>query len=488
MQQFGSHLGLDENQFQAYRAALTNEFTIIQGPPGTGKTFLGLKVTEVLLNNCDLWTSPGNENPITVVCYTNHALDQFLEGILKYYEKREIFPDIIRIGGRCKSEALQKFVLREVRHRKRSNLGNLYHSAERSQKEAIDYLENERANGMSEIMGLQNVQGIIDFQYLCTWNKLQFEYPKTLWDHFQNFAWLGISDKDLNVFRFREDAVVTSWFEVRNFPKAGPKRKNHGDGKLVGLTTAGTANGKLMDGENSEEEDYDVDELQEMRILDDIFLEVETSGRVYGRHLIYLPSGSVTECERSLERTQEQLAALKDITGGKNMNDIDKFRRIQQDKANVLRNRVALLREIFRLYKEQLLDLPDVSDLLINIRTNQFFAYERLSMSLRWALYFKMIEIARQSVAEHVANIEHKRAVAQKELREMIQHGDGKLLKGCKVVGLTTTGAAKYNNLLRMMESKIVIVEEAAEVFESQIVTCITEKCEHLILIGKSKW
>lgn len=35
-------LGLDVNQFDAFRAALTKQFVIIQGPPGTGKTFVGM--------------------------------------------------------------------------------------------------------------------------------------------------------------------------------------------------------------------------------------------------------------------------------------------------------------------------------------------------------------------------------------------------------------------------------------------------------------
>lgn len=34
------------------------------------------------------------------------------------------------------------------------------------------------------------------------------------------------------------------------------------------------------------------------------------------------------------------------------------------------------------------------------------------------------------------------------------------------------------------LESKIVIVEEAAAIFESHIITALSSKCEHLILIG----
>lgn len=47
---------------------------MIQGPPGTGKTFVALRIVEMLLLN------RVSNRPILVVCYTNHALDQFLEG------------------------------------------------------------------------------------------------------------------------------------------------------------------------------------------------------------------------------------------------------------------------------------------------------------------------------------------------------------------------------------------------------------------------
>jgi len=36
-----NQLNLDPTQFEAFQAAVTNEFAIIQGPPGTGKTYLG---------------------------------------------------------------------------------------------------------------------------------------------------------------------------------------------------------------------------------------------------------------------------------------------------------------------------------------------------------------------------------------------------------------------------------------------------------------
>lgn len=99
-------LSLDESQFDAYKHALTEEFALIQGPPGTGKTYIALEIVRTLLACKRLWLDYG---PIVVVCYTNHALDQFLEGIQNHTKS------IVRIGDRSKSEKLTPFTLKEKR-------------------------------------------------------------------------------------------------------------------------------------------------------------------------------------------------------------------------------------------------------------------------------------------------------------------------------------------------------------------------------------
>lgn len=71
---------------------------------GTGKTYIGLRIVEVLLTNTSQW-------PILIVCYTNHALDQFLEGILKFCGSIEL----VRIGGRSQSPALEKHNLSSIK-------------------------------------------------------------------------------------------------------------------------------------------------------------------------------------------------------------------------------------------------------------------------------------------------------------------------------------------------------------------------------------
>lgn len=49
---------------------------------------------------------------------------------------------------------------------------------------------------------------------------------------------------------------------------------------------------------------------------------------------------------------------------------------------------------------------------------------------------------------------------------------------------MTTTSAARLQRSLQALKCRIVVVEEAAEVLESHIVSSLTSHCDHLILIG----
>ena len=62
------------------------------------------QVTELPLSG------PVPSGPILVVCYTNHALDQFLEGIARFHST-----GLVRVGGRGKNENLKKYNLRELK-------------------------------------------------------------------------------------------------------------------------------------------------------------------------------------------------------------------------------------------------------------------------------------------------------------------------------------------------------------------------------------
>ena len=83
---------------------------------------------------------------------------------------------------------------------------------------------------------------------------------------------------------------------------------------------------------------------------------------------------------------------------------------------------------------------------------------------------------------------QHKYNVDELSIYEMkSKEAKIKCLQQASVIGLTTTGATIHSDLLSEVQSKIVIVEEAAEVLEPQILATLTKHTQHLILIGDHK-
>ncbi|KAB8301571.1 hypothetical protein EYC80_003415 [Monilinia laxa] len=80
---------LDDSQTSSLLAILFQRVSLIQGPPGTGKSFIGALGAKIIHD----FTG----ETILVVCYTNHALDQFLEDLLDIGIPAS---DMIRLGAK----------------------------------------------------------------------------------------------------------------------------------------------------------------------------------------------------------------------------------------------------------------------------------------------------------------------------------------------------------------------------------------------------
>ncbi|KAL9528303.1 NFX1-type zinc finger-containing protein [Sphaerulina musiva] len=99
---------LDPGQALAVISALARSLAAIQGPPGTGKSYCGTQLIRILLANKEK-TCIG---PILICTQTNHALDAILERLVD-----DGVSEIVRIGGRSKSERLQDVNLKVLSQR-----------------------------------------------------------------------------------------------------------------------------------------------------------------------------------------------------------------------------------------------------------------------------------------------------------------------------------------------------------------------------------
>lgn len=93
---------LEGDQAKALVRALSSRVACIQGLPGTGKSFIGSLLTRIVLK--------AKVSPVLIVCYTNHALDQFLCHLLDVG-----VTSLVRIGAQCKEKRLTKYNLTNVR-------------------------------------------------------------------------------------------------------------------------------------------------------------------------------------------------------------------------------------------------------------------------------------------------------------------------------------------------------------------------------------
>jgi hypothetical protein len=96
---------LDEGQLQGARMALTQRVALIQGPPGTGKTYIGTYIASIFAKP-HIYGVNHQRLKILCVTYTNHAVDDFCEGLMKCG-----ITNMVRLGSRSSNPNVASFTL-----------------------------------------------------------------------------------------------------------------------------------------------------------------------------------------------------------------------------------------------------------------------------------------------------------------------------------------------------------------------------------------
>ena len=73
---------------------------------------------------------------------------------------------------------------------------------------------------------------------------------------------------------------------------------------------------------------------------------------------------------------------------------------------------------------------------------------------------------------------------SQTELERKFAEGDCAVFRSKRIIGCTTTAAAKYSESLRAALPGVLLVEEAGEILESHILTALGDNTDQMILIG----
>ncbi|KAF7957199.1 hypothetical protein EAE96_002790 [Botrytis aclada] len=179
---------LDEAQQFAVIRALSTRLALIQGPPGTGKSYTGVAIINALLRN----RKAAVLGPIICVCYTNHALDQLLEHLVKDGVRQ-----IIRVGSRSKSDLLQNLTLHHVREGDKPTRTEKHDTWEHNRD--IDQILRELEDILS---WLNNPK---------SWKNIQAHLMRTHARHFEELFGKGVDDEGFHEVKGRKFKVVESW-------------------------------------------------------------------------------------------------------------------------------------------------------------------------------------------------------------------------------------------------------------------------------------
>ncbi|KAG0030936.1 NFX1-type zinc finger-containing protein 1 [Podila clonocystis] len=69
-------------------------------------------------------------------------------------------------------------------------------------------------------------------------------------------------------------------------------------------------------------------------------------------------------------------------------------------------------------------------------------------------------------------------------IRAELRQNDAQILKTARIIGMTTTAASKYHDLLSILRPRVLICEEASETMEAHLLAALTPSVQHFILIG----
>ncbi|KAF2759849.1 P-loop containing nucleoside triphosphate hydrolase protein [Pseudovirgaria hyperparasitica] len=99
----------------------------------------------------------------------------------------------------------------------------------------------------------------------------------------------------------------------------------------------------------------------------------------------------------------------------------------------------------------------------------------------RWTLEFY------KEGATLLQDVLHDYSEAYEQFTESKGQKHAEIIASKRIIGCTTTAAAKYSKELLSAKPGIVLVEEAGEILEAHILTALSAKTKHLVLIGDHK-
>jgi len=453
---------LDASQETAIKQCLKSRVTIIQGPPGTGKTFVGVKIIQLLLT-----VSTPLRLPILILTYKNHSLDEFLKEMIKLEPH-----SVARVGGRSQEKALSSRTLNELRRLKE------YRATEPVFKEIIffksemDRLKQEIIEVFNGMEGQQHFSVDLLLQFFaheqlsvfllkCNWSKTK---QKPFKSHDET-EWHTVS-KTITSQDVSEIMESCDKSTIQDLVEASKNHKESIGAKLYQLLKSALSLWL------PKVEDFQAFEQNIAISQNSVLGKYEQLANPEKSADNDWLSAEQDIAERDIDETvQERLAAClaKETSADKLLKNFKMFSSFKQSKGHLLK--IAQI-VVEKSAAGSLTGVHNLWDLDTNDRI----------LLIQHLLLQKFTE-----AGKHFEGLlaEYEKIYRTKDELENQQKVN--ILQQMKIVGMTVTGANIHRSLIAQIRPEVILVEEAAEVLEPQLVALMGNWVKHLIMIGDHK-
>ena len=428
----------DKSQLKAIHNSLLNKIALIQGPPGTGKTYVGTVLTNILLQNIS------EDAKILVVCFTNHALDSFIEDIIQYTD------NVVRIGGRCQNEKVEPYIL-----------NNRKKFSSREYKQIVNKLDSIGSN-------MENITSLIDIRRRVSIGNVKkyFEnlYNKVINDFFIIFdeAIEKIIDGRFK-YKYNPNEIEREIYIFWNLIDNNNNKKNKPDDIIY----------KLLNNTNVEDETilnniyekileyyngYNIDNLDLLKKLN--YIEnIDNNENIEIKNHNKQNEEEEEEDEDDYEELIQNQERIKYL-------DID----LENKKNNKEENDELFNDNFDELKRLKILDEPKFN-YLINSEINLFKVGPTI---IKLIINYMKEKLLSSVLNDYEEDFEEFNSLLD-EKKELISISDAEAIQEYKIVAMTTTGCAKYSSILEENNFEVIIIEEAAEVLESHVLSLLTK-------------
>ncbi|CAG1980975.1 unnamed protein product [Fusarium graminearum] len=114
-------------------------------------------------------------------------------------------------------------------------------------------------------------------------------------------------------------------------------------------------------------------------------------------------------------------------------------------------------------------------------------AFWDLSQASRLELHHEWASKVREEQIINFADLSKRFSDTKAQIKSIKDEQSRRVLKNKRIIGCTTTAAAKYQSIIETAVPDIILVEEAGEILEAHIITAMSASVKKLILIGDHK-